>query len=77
MADRESDIDFAVLFRRPPQNSLKTYAALSLDLQDLATPFRADLLSSNEVDHLIQLEAIKESVSMQSTMSSGKATKRT
>lgn len=54
----ESDIDFAVLFTRLPQNSLKTYANLSLELQDLVTPFRADLLFLHEVDHLIQFEAI-------------------
>jgi hypothetical protein len=32
---------------------------LSLDLQDLVSPFKADLLFLHEVDHLIQLEAIK------------------
>jgi len=57
--DPESDIDFAVLFTIPPQNSLEVYASLSIDLQDLVSPFRADLLFLHEVDHLIQLEAIK------------------
>ncbi len=59
MTDTESDIDFAVLLGRRPENSLKTYSALSLELQDLVTPFRADLLFLHEVDHLIQLEAMK------------------
>lgn len=57
--DPESDIDFAVLFTNPPQNTLDVYASLSLDLQDLVSPFKSDLLFLHEVDHLIQLEAIK------------------
>jgi predicted nucleotidyltransferase len=55
----ESDIDFAVLFQSPPVNSLKSYATLSMELQDLVSPFNADVLFLHEVDHLIQLEAIK------------------
>ncbi len=57
--DFESDIDFAVLFHSPPVNSLESYATLSMELQDLVSPFKADLLFLHEVDHLIQLEAIK------------------
>jgi len=57
--DPESDIDFAVLFKTLPESPLEVYASLSLDLQDMASPFRADLLFLHEVDHLIQLEAIK------------------
>ena len=59
LKDRESDIDFAVLFKIPPHNSLEAYAALSLEFQDFVSPFKADLLFLHEVDHLIQLEAIK------------------
>lgn len=59
LTDSESDIDFAVLFKKIPQNILKTYANLSLEFQELVTPFKADLLFLHEVDHLIQLEAIK------------------
>lgn len=59
LIDHESDIDFGVVFRVPPQKPLETYALLSLDLQDLISPFRVDLLFMHEVDHLIQLEAIK------------------
>lgn len=59
IADPESDIDFAVLFKTLPENNLDTYALLSMDLQDIVAPFRADLLFLHEVDHLIQLEAIK------------------
>ncbi len=59
LTDPESDIDFAVLFATPPQNNPEVYASLSLDLQDLVSPFKADLLFLHEVDHLIQLEAIK------------------
>ena len=58
-ADTESDIDFAVLFKTPPRNELETYAMLSLELQELVSPFRADLLFLHEVDHLMQLEAIQ------------------
>ena len=58
IVDTESDIDFAVLFIKPPKNALETYATLSVDLQELVSPFRADLLFLHEVDHLIQLEAI-------------------
>ena len=58
IVDTESDIDFAVLFTRYPENTLETYASLSVDLQELVSPFRADLLFLHEVDHLIQLEAI-------------------
>jgi hypothetical protein len=58
MVDIESDIDFAVLFLRPPGNALDTYASLSLDFQELVSPYKADLLFLHEVDHLIQLEAI-------------------
>jgi predicted nucleotidyltransferase len=58
IVDTESDIDFAVVFMMPPENPLETYASLSLDLQELVSPFRADLLFLYEVDHLIQLEAI-------------------
>lgn len=57
--DAESDIDFAVLFETIPRTTLETYAALSLDLQELVSPFKADLLFLHEVDHLMQLEAIK------------------
>jgi predicted nucleotidyltransferase len=59
LKDTESDIDFAVLFKIPPQNGIEVYAALSLDLQGLVSPFKADLLFLHEVDHLIKLEAIK------------------
>lgn len=57
--DAESDIDFAVLFTTPPEDTIRTYASLSLDLQELVSPFKVDLLLLHEVDHLIQLEAIK------------------
>jgi uncharacterized protein len=57
--DPESDIDFAVAFLEPPVNNLKAYAALSLDIQELVSPHRADLLFLHEVDHIIQLEAIE------------------
>jgi predicted nucleotidyltransferase len=57
--DAESDIDFAVLFQADPHNNLEAYALLSLDLQDLVSPCKADLLFLHEVDHLTQLEAIK------------------
>ncbi|PIP07574.1 MAG: hypothetical protein CO012_07175 [Syntrophobacterales bacterium CG_4_8_14_3_um_filter_49_14] len=57
--DVESDIDFAVLFTKPPENSLEVYASLSLDLEEIVSPFKPDLLFLHEVDHLIQLEAIK------------------
>ncbi|MEK6693298.1 MAG: nucleotidyltransferase domain-containing protein [Nitrospirota bacterium] len=59
LRDPESDIDLAVLFTRPPENTLKTYASLSLELQELVSPFKADLLFLHEADHLIQFEAIK------------------
>jgi predicted nucleotidyltransferase len=59
VTDPESDIDFAVLFKDIPDNPLKTYARLSMELQDTVSPFRADLLFLHEVDHLIQLEAIR------------------
>ena len=59
MEDHEADIDFAVLFKKPLKNTLETYARLSLDLQEIISPFRVDLLFLHEVDHLIQLEAIK------------------
>jgi len=59
MKDAESDIDFAVLLEAPPLNSLEIYARLSVDLQDLVSPFQTDLLFLHEVDHLIQLEAVK------------------
>ena len=59
IVDHESDIDFAVLFQKIPEDPLKTYALLSLQFQDIVSPFRADLLFLHEVDHLIQLEAIK------------------
>jgi predicted nucleotidyltransferase len=58
LTDPESDIDFAILFKKPPQNSLKTYAELSLEFQELVSPFKADLLFLHEVDHLLQLEVI-------------------
>lgn len=57
--DPESDIDFGVLFIKLPEDPLKTYALLSLEFQELVSPFRADLLFLHEVDHLIQLEVIK------------------
>ena len=59
VVDEQSDIDFAVLFRTPPAAPLDLYARLSLDLQDLVAPHRADLLFLHEVDHLVQLEAIR------------------
>jgi predicted nucleotidyltransferase len=57
--DTESDIDFAVLFETIPREAIEAYASLSLDLQEAVSPFRADFLFLHEVDHLIQLEAIK------------------
>lgn len=59
VVDEESDIDFAVLFRTPPAAPLELYVRLSLDLQDLVAPHRADLLFLHRVDHLLQLEAIR------------------
>lgn len=59
VVDGESDIDFAVLFRTRTAAPLELYARLSLDLQDIVKPHRADLLFLNEVDHLLQLEAIR------------------
>lgn len=59
MDDPESDIDFGVLFKEPPDNILDTYASISLELQELVAPFKADLLFLHECDHLIQLEVIK------------------
>ncbi|RMG03176.1 MAG: nucleotidyltransferase domain-containing protein [Nitrospirae bacterium] len=56
--DRESDLDFAVLFRTLPENIPQSYAKLINELQDMVTPFHADLVFLHEVDHLIQLEAI-------------------
>jgi predicted nucleotidyltransferase len=57
--DPEADIDFAVLFKTRPEDALTAHARISLDLQSLVMPFRADLLFLHEVDHLIQLEAIR------------------
>ncbi len=57
--DPESDLDFAVLFREPPRNPLDAYARLSIELGSLVAPLKADLLFLHEVDHLIQLEAIR------------------
>lgn len=57
--DPESDIDIAVLFGTPPEDPLEIYARLSLDIEDIMTPFRVDLLFLHEVDHIIQLEAIR------------------
>ena len=57
--DAESDIDFAVLFLETPDSGLESYANLSMELQDLVSPFKADLLFLYFFDHLIQLEAIK------------------
>ncbi len=57
--DTEADIDFAVVFKSLPENPLKTYALLSLELQDIVSPYKADLVFMHEVDHLFQLEAIK------------------
>jgi len=59
LQDIDSDIDFAVVFKKLPENPLKTYALLSLELQDIVSPYRVDLLFMHEVDHLVQLEAIK------------------
>ena len=59
VTDPEADIDFAVAFLEPPENNLKAYAALSLDIQELVSPHKADLLFLHEVDHLIQLEVIE------------------
>jgi len=61
VTDSESDIDFAVSFKEIPINHLDAYVRLSLDLQDLISPFKADLLLLHEVDHLVQLEAIRGS----------------
>jgi Polymerase beta, Nucleotidyltransferase len=59
VTDIESDIDFGVLFASPPEDPLTIYAHLSLELQELVAPFRADLLLLHEVDHLMQLEVIR------------------
>ncbi len=59
ISDVESDVDFGVLFLSPPEDPLAIYAHLSLELQDLVSPLRADLLFLHEVDHLIQLEVIR------------------
>jgi len=59
LKDPEADIDFGVFFEDPPENSLKAYADISIEFQALVTPHRADLIFLHEVDHLVQLEAIK------------------
>jgi hypothetical protein len=43
LSDPESDIDIAALFSQPPKDPSETYATLSLELQDLASLYRADL----------------------------------
>lgn len=55
----ETDIDFAVVFSSLPSNPAETYAKLSLHLLDLVAPYQSDLVFMHEVDHLLQLEAIK------------------
>lgn len=58
-ADPGSDIDVAVWFAKVPDNPLDTYANLSLALETLVSPFKADLVFLHDVDHIIQLEAIR------------------
>jgi predicted nucleotidyltransferase len=56
--DPESDIDFAVSFVTTPRNALEVYARLSIDLGELVSPFKTDLVFLHEVDHVLQIEAI-------------------
>ena len=58
--DSESDIDFAVLFLEPPKNRLVSYATLSMELQDLVSPFKADLLFYTKRTILSSLKRSKE-----------------
>ena len=58
--DSESDIDFAVLFLERPENSLVSYATLSMELQDLVSPFKADLLFYTKRTILSSLKRSKE-----------------
>lgn len=57
--DPESDIDVAVVFIAKPHNAVDTYAKLSLEFGELFLPFHLDLVFLDEVDHLIQFEAIQ------------------
>lgn len=56
--DPESDIDIAVVFKDISEDNLSIYARLSVDLEEIFSPFKVDLVFMHEVDHLFQLEVI-------------------
>jgi len=58
-ADLESDLDVAVLLYSMPADTYDLYGQLFALFSDIFDPFRVDIVILNEVNSLLQYEAIK------------------
>lgn len=58
-SDPFSDLDVAVVFEKPPAETMKIYGSLYKEISELFAPFNIDLLFMLEVNCLFQHEIIK------------------
>lgn len=54
-----SDLDVAVSFKNPPENSIKIYGELYVEISEIFDPFYIDLVFIHELNSLFQYEIIK------------------
>lgn len=54
-----SDLDIAVAFQVPPQNTISVYGKLYAELSGIFDPFSVDLVFMHELSPLFQYEIIK------------------
>lgn len=59
MPDASSDLDIAVVFRERPENEIKAYGLIYLDLSKLFDPFEIDLVFLHELNAIFRYEIIK------------------
>lgn len=54
-----SDLDVAVSFKNPPQNSIRVYGDLYAEISEIFDPFHIDLVFIHEMNPIFQYEVIK------------------
>lgn len=59
MPDASSDLDIAMVFRERPENEIKAYGLIYLDMAKLFDPFEIDLVFLHEHDAIFGYEIIK------------------
>jgi len=54
-----SDLDVAVSFKNPPQNSIRIYGEVYAEISEIFDPFHIDLVFIHEMNPIFQYEVIK------------------